>query len=70
MQTFRIILAILALIPLALLTDAILLHPANYGENSLGELAFLCLGIPILVLNLWAWVHPSIVEFYFFRKKH
>ena len=68
MKTFRTILGILAIIPLALLTDALLLHPTNYGENSLGELAFLWFGVPILILNLWAWGYPRIIEFYFFGK--
>ena len=69
MTTFRIVLAILAIIPVALLTDAIFLHPTNYGENSLGELAFLVFGVPILIFNLWAWGYPRIIEIYFFGKK-
>jgi hypothetical protein len=69
MKIFRIALAILAIIPIALLTDAIILHPANYGENSLGELVFLVFGIPILILNLWAWGYSRIIEVYFFGKK-
>ncbi len=58
MKTFRIVLGVLALIPLALLADKILFHAAEYDEDSLRTLAFLVLGIPILILNLWAWVYP------------
>jgi hypothetical protein len=66
MKSLRIMLAI---IPLALLTDAIILRPANYGANSMGELAFLCSGVPILILNLWVWMYPHFIEVYFFGKR-
>jgi len=69
MKTIRIVLGILAITPLALLTDKILFRPTDYGEDSLRTLAYLALGIPILVLNLWAWMYPDIIEFYFLGKK-
>ena len=68
MKTFRLILGMLALIPLALLTYAILLHPDSYGENSAGELIYLACGIPILILNLWAWGYPRLIELLFLGK--
>ena len=68
MKTFRIVVSVLAVIPVALLVDALFLHPANYGEGSLGEMAYLVFGVPILILNMWAWIHPEIIEFYFFGK--
>lgn len=68
MKTFRIVVGVLAVVPIALLVDALFLHPANYGEGSLGELAYLVFGVPILILNMWAWVHPEVIEFYFFGK--
>jgi hypothetical protein len=70
MKTFRLILGILALIPLALLTDAILLHPDSYGENSAGELIYLACGVPILILNLWAWGYPRLIEVLFLGKNN
>jgi len=68
MKTFRIVVGILAILPLALLVDKIFLHPYFYGEDSLGELLYLILGVPILTLNFWAWEYPEIIEFYFFGK--
>ena len=55
----------LAVIPLALLADKLLFHPADYDEDSLKTLAFMVLGVPILTLNFWAWVYPEIIEYYF-----
>jgi hypothetical protein len=66
MQTFRITVGILAILPLAMLIDAIFLHPLLYGEGSFGELVFPIIGMPILTLNFWAWEYPEIIEFYFF----
>ena len=68
MKTFRIVLGILAILPLTLLVDSIFLHPYYYGEGSLGELLYLAIGVPILTLNFWAWTYPEIIEFYFFGK--
>jgi hypothetical protein len=65
MKTFRTILGTFAILPLALLTYRLLLHPADYGEDSLITFAFLVVGVPILTLNFWAWQYPEIIEFYF-----
>ena len=69
MKTFRIVVGVLAIVPVAMIVDAIFLHPANYGPGSLGELVYPVFGVPILILNMWAWVHSEIIEFYFFGKK-
>ena len=68
MKTFRIVVGILAILPLTLLVDSIFLHPYLYAEGSLGELLYLPIGVPILTLNFWAWSYPEIIEFYFFGK--
>ena len=68
MKTFRILVGILAVLPLAMLTDSIFLHPAFYGAGSPGELLFPIAGLPILTLNFWAWMEPEVVEFYFLGK--
>lgn len=69
MKTFRIVFGILAVIPLALLIDSVFFHPNNYGQGSLGELAYLVFGVPIVIFNFWAWSYPEIIEFYFFGKE-
>ena len=69
MKTFRIVVGILAILPIALLIDSIFLHPYLYGEGSLGELLYLAIGVPILTLNFWALEYPEIIEFYFFGKE-
>ena len=69
MKTFRIVLGILAIIPVALLTDKLLFHLTEYDEDSLRTLAYLAFGVPILILNYWAWFVPEIIEVYFFGKK-
>lgn len=68
MKTFRIVLGILAIIPLYMIVDS-LFHPANYGPGTLGKLLYPIFGVPILIFNLWAWVYPEIIEFYFFAKE-
>ena len=67
-KAFRIVLGILAIIPIFLLIDSVS-KPANYGEVTLTELAYLVLGTPIMILNLWAWIEPEIIEIYFLGVK-
>jgi len=69
MKTFRIVVGILALLILAFFAAAILLPPVVLDQDSLLELLFPAVGIPILIFNMWAWVHPEIIEFYFFGKE-
>lgn len=65
MKTFRIVVGVLAIIPLSLLVDNLFFHPQFYGEGSLGELVYLLIGVPVLILNFWAWSYPEIIEFTF-----
>lgn len=62
MKNFRIVVGILAVFPLALLVDSIFLHPAFYTSDSLGEMLYTVVGIPVLILNLWAWAEPGLIE--------
>ena len=64
----RVILAVLALVPLGLLVESFL-HPESYGEGTLGDWLFALLGVPILIFNLWVWIDPEIVESYFKGKR-
>jgi len=63
MKAFRIIVAMLAIIPLALLVDLFFFQLVGYA---IGELLYLSIGVPILTLNYWAWFEPELIEFYFF----
>jgi hypothetical protein len=63
-KTFRILLGVLAVIPIALFVDSVS-QPAIYGEVTLGELAYLVFGTPISILNLWVWIEPEVIELYF-----
>jgi hypothetical protein len=63
MKTLRGVLGVLAIIPIALLVNHILIYANYYGEDSLREMIYIVMGIPILVLNLWASGYPSIVQF-------
>ena len=68
MKTFRIAAGMLAVIPLVLIGYISLFSPVTFEPNTVGELVFLVFGIPVLVVNLWAWVEPEIIEVYFFGK--
>jgi len=68
MKILRIVLGILTVIPLALLIDKLFFRPELYCDNCLGTYVFMILGVPILIFNMWAWIHPEIIEFYFFGK--
>ena len=68
MKIFRIVVGVLAIIPVAMLVDSLFLHSENYGPSTMGELLYPVFGVPILIFNMWAWVHPEIIEFYFFGK--
>jgi hypothetical protein len=69
MKTFGRTVGILAIIPLALLADNLLFHLTDYDEDSLRTLAFLVFSMPILILNLWVWIYPENIEFYFLAKE-
>ena len=69
MKIFRIVVGILAILPIALIIYITLVDPITDDPNSLRELVYTVFGIPILILNLWAWIYPEIIEFYFLGKK-
>jgi hypothetical protein len=69
MKTFRLALGILAIIPLALFADKFIFHPAEYDELSIRTFAFMVFGVPILMLNYWAWFDHEIIEVYFLGKE-
>ncbi len=69
MKIFRIVLGILAIIPIGLLAYKILFHATEYDEHLLRTLVFHAIGVPILILNGLVWLYPEIIEFYFFGKK-
>src|SRR5689334_6329594 len=69
MKSFRIVIGILAILPLTLLVDKLFFHPTIYDEDSLETLIYLTMGVPILTLNFWAWTYPEIIEFYFLGKE-
>ena len=61
-KTLRIVLGILAIIPVALLAYKLIFLRTDYGGDSIQEMALLWFGVPILVLNYWAWADPEIIE--------
>jgi hypothetical protein len=61
MKIFRIILGILAIIPVSFIVVAIA-DPKLVRHNPSLEWEFLLIGVPILVLNLWAWDAPGMVK--------
>ena len=69
MKAVRVVLGLLAIIPIFLLADKLFFHPTEYDEDSLKNLVFLIFGVPILMFNIWAWVYPEIIEVYFFGKE-
>jgi hypothetical protein len=69
MKTFRIVFGVLAIIPITLLIGHISIPPNGYAEDSLFLVTYLVLGIPIFVLNYWAWIDPGLLEFLFFGKE-
>lgn len=65
MKTFRVVVGLFALLPLAMLVDVLFLHLIPY---EIGEYLYLTIGVPILTLNFWAWNYPEIIEFTFLGK--
>ena len=68
-KNVRIILAILAIIPIILLVQHLIFDGDVYSEDSIQEMLFLILGVPILVFNFWAWSRPEIIEFFLWGNK-
>lgn len=67
MKTIRIVFACLLIIPLGLGINS-LVNPGDYWpkNSTTGEMLFLIFGLPILMLNMWAWDAPEIIEGLFF----
>ena len=68
-KNIRIVLAILAIIPIVLLVYNLIFLRTDYGGDSIEEMAYLIFGVPILIFNLWAWGYPEIIEFYLWGDK-
>lgn len=61
MKTFRIVLGTLAIFPVAIIIASIMDAKLLMRHPEV-EWAYLLVGIPILVLNLWAWDAPEIIK--------
>ena len=68
-KNIRIVLAILAIIPIGLLVYNFIFPDAGYSGDSIEELAFTVFGIPILVFNYWAWYYPEMIESFLWGDK-
>ena len=68
-KNIRIVLAILAIIPIVLLIQHLISDGDIYSEDSIQEMLFLILGVPILVFNFWVWAHPELIEFFLWGNK-
>lgn len=69
MKIFRSVAGSLAACTLALFAAGTLLPPIVNDQDSLIELFFPAVVVPILMLNLWAWFEPEIIQFYFLGKE-
>jgi hypothetical protein len=68
-KNIRIVLAILAVIPIGLLVYNLIFLRAGYSGDSIEELAFTVFGIPILVFNYWAWYYSEMIEHFLWVDK-
>ena len=68
-KNVRIQLAVLAILPITLLVQHLIFEGDVHSEDSIQEMAFIILGVPILVFNFWAWSHPEIIEFFLWGNK-
>jgi hypothetical protein len=68
-KNIRIVLAVMAIVPIVLLVYNLIFLRTEYGGDSIEEMAYLIFGVPILVLNFWAWAHPEIIEFILWGNK-
>ena len=69
LKTLRIILAVLAIIPIALIIYNLIFMNNYYGGDSMAEMAYTVFGIPILIFNLWAWYYPKMVAYILWGEK-
>jgi len=68
-KNIRIVLAVLAIIPIGWLVYNLIFLRTNYGGDSIEEMAFTVFGIPILVFNYWAWYYPEMIEYFLWGDK-
>ncbi len=61
-KNIRIALAVMAIIPIALLVYNLIFPQTDYGGDSIWEMAYLIFGVPILIFNFWVWSYPEIIE--------
>ncbi len=58
LKTFRLGVGGLGIISIALMVYIVFFNPLGGERNSVREYAFLCCGLPILMLNFIAWAYP------------
>ncbi len=68
MNIIRIVFGILMVIPLALLADVII-DPEISVEDPFLDWVYSAIGVPIAVINYWAWFQPEMIEFFLFGRK-
>ena len=68
-KNIRIVLAVMAIIPIALLIYNRIFLRIDYGGDSIWEMAYLIFGVPILIFNFWAWSYPEMIEFFLWGDK-
>lgn len=68
-KNIRIVLAVMAIIPIALLVYNLIFLRTDYGGDSIWEMAYLIFGVPILIFNFWTWADPGIIEFFLWGDK-
>ena len=69
-KIIRIVLAVLAIIPIFLLIRFLFFGATISGDDSIEELIYTVIGIPILVFNFWAWYYPELIENFLWGKKN
>ena len=69
MKIFRLGVGTLGIISIALMVYIVFFNSIGGERNSAREYAFLCLVVPILLLNFFAWAYPPLIETLVFGKK-
>ena len=68
-KIIRIVLAVLAIIPIFILAWYFFLVGDSVGGDSIEEMVFTIIGIPILIFNFWAWYYPDLIESFLWGNK-
>jgi uncharacterized membrane protein len=69
LKTFRLGVGGLGILSIVLMVYIVFFNPISGERNSIREYAFLCFGLPVLMLNFFAWSHPRFLEAFVFWKK-